>query len=99
VPASPAPPDLHARLVAALADARRAAKLRQVDLAERLGWQQAYVSRMETGERMLNVDEYVAVALAIGIDPVALLDNVLQSRPVEPAQARRTDLLSSLESR
>uniref|UniRef100_UPI001C2CD3DE helix-turn-helix domain-containing protein n=1 Tax=Sphingomonas bacterium TaxID=1895847 RepID=UPI001C2CD3DE len=77
VPASPAPPDLHARLVAALTDARRAARLRQVDLAERLGWQQAYVSRMETGERMLGVDEYVAVALAIGVDPVALLGDVL----------------------
>jgi transcriptional regulator with XRE-family HTH domain len=77
VPTSSAPPDLHDRLVTALADARRAAKLRQVDLAKRLGWQQAYVSRMETGERMLGVDEYVAVAQAIGVDPVALLGEVL----------------------
>ncbi len=84
MPASPAPPDLHARLVTALADARRAAKLRQVDLAERLGWQQAYVSRMETGERLLGVDEYVAVARAIGVDPVALLRLVLQSGQDEP---------------
>lgn len=77
--ASPAPPDLHARIVAALADARRTAKLRQVDLAERLGWQQVYVSRYETGERMLGIDEYVAVALAIGVDPVALLGEVLEN--------------------
>lgn len=77
VSTSPTSPDLHARLVAALADARRTAKLRQIDLAKRLGWQQAYVSRMETGERMLGVDEYVAVALAIGVDPVALLGEVL----------------------
>lgn len=75
--ASPALPDLHARIVAALADARRAAKLRQVDLADRLGWQQAYVSRYETGERTLAVDEYVAVARAIGVDPVALLAELL----------------------
>ena len=74
---SPALPDLHARIVAALADARRAAKLRQVDLADRLGWQQAYVSRYETGERTLAVDEYVAVARAIGVDPVALLAELL----------------------
>lgn len=46
---------------------RRDARLRQVDLAKRLGWQQAYVSRYETGERQLSVDEYVAVALAIGV--------------------------------
>jgi transcriptional regulator with XRE-family HTH domain len=77
VSVSPAPPDLHARIVSALTIARREAKLRQVDLAKRLGWQQAYVSRYETGERMLAVDEYVAVALAIGLDPVALLAEVL----------------------
>ena len=79
MPVAPALPDLHARIVAALAEARREKKLRQVDLAERLGWQQAYVSRYETGERMLGVDEFVAVALAIGVDPVTLLGNMLLS--------------------
>lgn len=74
----PLPPaDLHTHIVAALTEARREAKLRQVDLAKRLGWQQAYVSRYETGERSLSVDEYVAVALAIGIDPIELLRRVL----------------------
>ena len=77
MPASPAPSDLHARIVAALTLARRDARLRQVDLAKRLGWQQAYVSRYETGERQLSVDEYVAVSLAIGVDPVALLGELL----------------------
>jgi hypothetical protein len=66
VPAFSVPSDLHARIVAALTVARRDARLRQVDLAKRLGWQQAYVSRYETGERQLSVDEYVAVALAMG---------------------------------
>ncbi len=77
MPASPVPSDLHARIVAALTVARQDARLRQVDLAKRLGWQQAYVSRYETGERQLSVDEYVAVALAIGVDPVALLGELL----------------------
>lgn len=71
------PADLHTHIVAALTEARREAKLRQVDLAERLGWQQAYISRYETGQRSLSVDEYVAVALAIGIDPVDLLRRTL----------------------
>ena len=74
---SPALPELHTRIVAALTGARQEAKLRQVDLAKRLGWQQAYVSRYETGERMLAVDEFVAVAQAIGVDPVALLAELL----------------------
>lgn len=82
---SPAPSDLHARIVAALTEARRNAKLRQVDLAKRLGWQQAYVSRYETGERMLGVDEYVAVALAIGVDPVVLLGDVLAETASDPS--------------
>ena len=77
MPVSPTMPELHERIVVALTEARHDAKLRQVDLAKRLGWQQAYVSRYETGERMLAVDEYVAVARAIGIDPVSLLGQVL----------------------
>jgi hypothetical protein len=35
------------------------------------------MSRYETGERMLAVDEFVAVAQAIGVDPVVLLAQVL----------------------
>ena len=75
---SPASSDLHGRIVHLLTKARRDAKLRQVDLAGRLSWQQAYVSRYETGERLLGVDEYVAVALAIGVDPVMLLKQALE---------------------
>ena len=81
---SPALPNLHARIVAALTVARLEARLRQVDLAKLLGWQQAYVSRYETGERMLAVDEFVAVAQAIGVDPVALLAQVLDEGNNEP---------------
>lgn len=76
MPVSPALPELHARIVTALTEERRDAKLRQLDLAKRLGWQQAYVSRYETSERMLAVDEFVAVARAIGVDPVALVAQV-----------------------
>lgn len=76
---TPAPADLHGRIVYLLTQARKNMKLRQVDLAKKLGWQQAYVSRYETGERLLGVDEFVAVALAIGIDPVALLSEALHS--------------------
>lgn len=43
------------------------------------------MSRYETGERMLAVDEYVAVARAIGIDPVVLLSQVLTAEnPTHP---------------
>ena len=78
MPPSLVPSDLHARIVELLTQARKDAKLRQVDLARKLGWQQAYVSRYETGERLLGVDEYVAVALAIGVDPIALLKQAIE---------------------
>jgi hypothetical protein len=32
---------------------------------------------METGERLLGVDEFVVVALAIGVNPIALLQQAL----------------------
>ena len=80
MPTSLVPSNLHARIVGLLTQARKDAKLRQVDLARKLGWQQAYVSRYETGERLLGVDEYVAVALAIGVDPVGVLKQVLDDR-------------------
>ena len=69
--------DLYARIVQALIATRREAKLRQVDVAKRVGWPQAYVSRYENHERKLDVAEYVAVALAVDADPVALLARVL----------------------
>lgn len=69
--------DLYRRIVQALVVARREAKLRQVDVAERVGWPQVYVSRYENHERSLDMAEYVEVARAIGVDPVALLADVL----------------------
>lgn len=80
MPGSPPLPrdDLHARIVRALIDARREAKLRQVDVAKRVGWPQAYVSRYENHERNLDVAEYVLVARAVDADPVALLARVLE---------------------
>ncbi len=71
------PADFYPRLIEALVEARRAALLRQQDVADRLGRPQAFVSRYETLERRLDVADYAAVARAIGADPVALLAQTL----------------------
>lgn len=76
-PAASPQEDLYRRIIDALVVARREAKLRQVDVAERVGWPQAYVSRYENHERSLSVSEYVAVARAVDADPVALLAGLL----------------------
>ncbi len=57
------------RFSAALAEARRAAKLSQYDLAERLGMPQYFISKYESGRRRLDVIEFLRIARAIGIDP------------------------------
>jgi len=60
-------------ILGAVADARRAAGLSQRELSERLGEAINYVQRIESGERGLQVSEFIEVARAIGIDPVELL--------------------------
>ncbi|HZT59978.1 MAG TPA: helix-turn-helix transcriptional regulator [Pyrinomonadaceae bacterium] len=56
-----------------LAEARTEAGLRQSDLAERLGRPQSYVSKIERGERGLDVIEFLEIAKVIGFDPVEFL--------------------------
>lgn len=52
-----------------LAEARRTAGLTQVTLAKKLGRPQSFVSKFESGERRLDVIEFLEVARALGVDP------------------------------
>jgi transcriptional regulator with XRE-family HTH domain len=61
------------RLIALLRDARRLSKVTQTDLAKRLKRPQSFVAKYEQGERRLDVVEFVAVAEALGTDPVKML--------------------------
>ncbi len=55
------------RLVTLLREVRQEAGLRQVDLAARLGVPQSFVSKVELGERRLDVLELRRVCLAVGM--------------------------------
>ena len=70
--------DLYNRIIDALVAARKDAQLSQVVLAERLGRPQSFVSKYEHRERILNVAEFVDIAVAIGGDPIGLLAAVLR---------------------
>lgn len=59
-----------------LRDARIAAGLTQTDVAKRLGKPQSYVSKIETGERQIDVIEFVELALASGSHPSAILSDL-----------------------
>ena len=65
------------QLLETMIAARKAASVRQIDLAGLLGKPQSYVSKVEGRERRLDVGEYVAWMQALGIDPVAHLRSVL----------------------
>lgn len=54
-------------LQALLRQIRVDAKLRQVDLCERLGESQSFVSKYETGEQRLDILEIRAICQAVGI--------------------------------
>ena len=61
--------------------ARLATELSQADLARRLRKPQSFVSKIETGERSLNVVEFAIIARAIGVDPLALFAEVIEALP------------------
>lgn len=57
----------------ALEAARESAGFTQVQLADRLGKPQSYISKYERGERRLDVEEFLQVAEALEIDPAELI--------------------------
>ena len=61
------PKDWQDALLALLRQIRLDAKLRQVDLAERLRQPQSFVSKYESGERRLDILELRSVCKAVGI--------------------------------
>src|SRR5437763_4012794 len=73
--------DQEEQLQALLRQARLDAELRQIDLAERLGHSQSYVSKYESGELRLSILELRQVCRAVGIsleDFARRLERLLQ---------------------
>jgi transcriptional regulator with XRE-family HTH domain len=63
-------------LIHKLVEARNAAGLNQRKFAAMLGRHQQFVSRYETGERRLDIVEFVDVARALGCDVATMVDSV-----------------------
>jgi len=58
---------------------RKRRGLSQAQVAQALGRPQSYVADFERRERRIDVVEYLALAEAIGFDPLALLAAVMKS--------------------
>ncbi|MBK1969201.1 helix-turn-helix transcriptional regulator [Brevundimonas diminuta] len=67
----------HQEFIAFIASVRKAAEITQVELAERLGKPQSFVSKVERGERRLDVIEFCQIAEALGQDPGKLLQKFI----------------------
>lgn len=63
----------HRALVALLVEKRAAAGLTQEDLAARLGVYQSLVARLESGQRRIDVVEWLDLAEILGFDPAEAL--------------------------
>lgn len=69
---------LYVRLRQVLAEKRQIAGLSQTELAARLVKPQSYVSKVESGERGLDVVEFVEFVRAIDEEPIRILRLALQ---------------------
>lgn len=64
---------LYSSFTKAIVDARLEAGLTQSEVATRLGKPQSYVSKYESGERRVDVIEFLEICQAIGLQPEKLI--------------------------
>lgn len=76
----------YARLVAALVAVRKNAGIRQQALAKKLGRPQSFIAKYEGGERRIDVVEFIAIARALGADPVKLFRDFAAGKAVKAAR-------------
>jgi transcriptional regulator with XRE-family HTH domain len=70
----------HKALVKFIIKERNDAGLTQTDVAARLGRYQSVIATLESGQRRIDVVEFLALAEAIGFDPYGALKHVQKSR-------------------
>ena len=66
----------YAELISMLRKAREEAGLHQREVAHRIGESTLFVSRCERGERRMDVVEFCAVCIAVGVRPDQLMGDL-----------------------
>jgi len=75
--------DAQEALVAALVRARKGAGLSQAAVAQSLRCQQSLIARIESGERRIDLVEFVILCRVIGLDPTDVLSDVAPLVPMD----------------
>lgn len=70
--------EANSALLGLLIQARKDAGLTQQELANRLEEHQSFVSKYESGERRLDVIEFLQIAQCIGADPCDIIRELLK---------------------
>jgi transcriptional regulator with XRE-family HTH domain len=78
-----------AAFCALMVGARKAAGMTQHALARLLKKPQSFVAKYEGGERRLDVVEFVAIARALGADPLKLMAHFVAGAKDKPARPKR----------
>ncbi len=73
--------DAYGTMLETLVAARKRAGVSQVELSERVGKPQPFISKIERGVRRIDVIEFYAIARALELDPVALFSSVVRKLP------------------
>jgi transcriptional regulator with XRE-family HTH domain len=73
----------YTHLIEVLVAVRHGAGVRQHALAKKLGRPQSFVAKYEGGERRIDVIEFIAIARALGADPLKLFKEFLAEKPVK----------------
>lgn len=67
---------LYESLQKALVEARQSKGLTQTEIATRLGKPQSFVSKYESGERRLDVVEFLEICQALSIEPSSIINKI-----------------------
>lgn len=66
----------HKALIALLIEKREAAGLTQSDLAAKLGEYQSFVARLESGQRRVDVVEFIELSRLLEFDPTDAIETL-----------------------
>lgn len=79
----------YARLIGFLVAARDKAEISQQKLADALDVEQSFIAKYEAGQRRLDVIEFIAIAKALGADPLKLLRDFVAGKAPPPTKKQR----------
>ncbi|OAV51500.1 transcriptional regulator [Rhizobium sp. WYCCWR10014] len=68
----------HRALIALLVEKREASGLTQTELADKLGEYQSFVARLESGQRRVDVIEFLELARILNFDPLDALGRLVR---------------------